>query len=324
MAASLSTAKRYGIVLAVALMLVTAGCAGVGSSPDDGATNTTTGVSQTTQQSTTQGTTDGTQTTSDTTQTTSNATQTTSDGENSRTAAASGEMAVVIDDQRLDLGEVAATNESSQFWVDASGGTATWQRTDAEVTLADGLARLGIDVTQNGLSYEGDTYENSENTSVAVRVNGNSVDPDEYVLEDGDEIWVVAITHPLEQKPAGDHIAHDDLHVHGHIDMTVNGEEVNFSQSKYKTPGHNQYFHFEGDSAPLWHAHAWGVQLGYAMSTLPGINVTEDSVTFDNTTYERSDDGTSITIQVNGEPVDPSTYVLKDGDTVTIEVESSD
>lgn len=318
MAASLSRVKRYGIVLAVAAMLATAGCAGVGSSPDGTEANATTAAeptSQQTEQATTQATTGDTQTTS--------ADNESSTGNESRTVAASGEMAVVIDDQRLDLGEVADANESSPFWVDASGATATWQRTDADVTLAEALAKLGVNVTENGVAYEGTTYEDSGNTSVAVRVNGNSVDADEYVLQQGDEIWVVAITQPLEETPAGDHIDHDDLHVHGYINMTVNGEEVNFSQSKYKTPGHNQYFHFEGHTAPLWHAHAWGVQLGYAMGTLPGINVTEDSVTYENTTYERSDAGTSITIQVNGEPVDPSTYVLKDGDKVTIEVESS-
>lgn len=313
MAASLPTAKRYGIVLAVALMLVTAGCAGFGSSSDDPATNTTTGAAPTTE-ATNQST---------TSQDTTDETQTTATDNESRTAAASGDMAVVIDNERLDLGEAAETDDSSQFWVDASGATATWQRTDEDVTLADGLANLGVNVTENGVAYEGETYANGDDTNVAFRVNGESVDPEEYVLEDGDQIWVVAITQPLEEAPAGEHIDHDEFHVHGTVDMTVNGESVNFSQDKYKTPGHNQFFHFEGNSAPKWHAHTWGVTIQYGMGTLPGINVTDDSVTFDNTTYESSEDGTSITVEVNGESVDPSTYVLKDGDELTIEVESS-
>lgn len=315
MAASLTNAKRYGIVIAVSLLLVTAGCSGAGSSPDATPTNATTSASTTpasnatTAQSTTQ-------------QTEQSTTQTTTE-DDSRTAAAGGEMAVVIDDERLDVSEIASTNESSPFWVEDSGATATWQRTDADVTLAEGLETLGVTVTENGVAYDGTTYrDGADNTSVAVRVNGVSVDSD-YVLQEGDEVWVVAVTHPLDQPVPGDHIEHDELHVHGYINMTVDGEAVNFSQPKYKTPGHNQHFHFEGDTAPLWHAHSWSVTLGYAMDTLPGINVTEDSVTYDNTTYERGDAGTSLTVEVNGDVVDPSRYVLKDGDKVTIEVESS-
>lgn len=315
MADSQPSVKRYGIVIGVALLLVTAGCAGLGSSGDASGEETTT-AAPTTEQTTEQ----STQTTAEAT--TQSGNETTTDDE-SRSAAASGEMAVVIDNERLDVPSVADTNESSAFWVEDDGGTAEWQRSDEDVTLAEGLSKLGVNVTEDGVAYEGTTYEDSENTSVAVRVNGESVDPDEYVLEEGDEVWVVAITHPIEEHVPGDHIGHDELHVHGYINMTVNGEEVNFDQDKYKQPGHSQHFHFEGDTAPLWHAHSWSVTLQYGMDTLTGISVTEDSVTYENTTYERSDSGTSLTIQVNGESVDPSTYVLKDGDKVTIEVESS-
>lgn len=322
MANSQSKVRRYGIVIGVAVLLVTAGCAGFGTSEEQPTqTETTTAPAtqtteqQTTEQQTTESGTGQTTTQSDTDNGTS--------GGESRSAAASGAMAVVVDDERLDVAAAAETNESSAFWVEDADGTAEWQRTDEEVTLAEGLSKLGVNVTENGIEYEGTTYQDSEdNTSVAVRVNGESVDPEEYVLQQGDEVWVVAITHPLDQSVPGDHIDHDELHVHGQVDMTVDGEDVNFSEPKYETPGHNQHFHFEGDSAPLWHAHSWSVTLEYGMSTLAGINVTEDSVTYDNTTYERNDPGTSLTIEVNGESVDPSRYVLKDGDEVTIEVET--
>lgn len=321
MAASLPNAKRCGIVIAVSLLLVTAGCSG-GSSPGEPSTNATT-VAPTTAPASNATTV---QPTTDTTGEQANGTTdepTTTDGE-SRTAAASGEIAVVVDDRRLDVSEASTANASSPFWIEDDSATAVWQRADANVTLAEGLATLGVTVTDDGLSYDGTTYRDAaENTSVAVRVNGDSVDADEYVLQQSDEVWVVAVTHPLDQSVPGTHIDHDELHVHGTIEMTVNGEAVNFSRPKYETPGHNQHFHFEGDTAPLWHAHSWSVTLGYAVDTLPGMDVTEDSVTYDNTTYERSDSGTSLTIAVNGDPVDPSTYVLKDGDEVTIEVEST-
>jgi len=325
MADSQPTVRRYGIVIGVAVLMVTAGCAGFGTSGEQPTqTETNASTTQTTEQQTNGSDTGQTTTQSDTGQTTtqSDTDNGTSDGE-TRSAAASGRMAVVVDDERLDVSAASEANESSSFWVEDAGGTAEWQRTDEDVTLAEGLSKLGVNATENGIEYEGTTYRDTENdTNVAVRVNGESVDPEDYVLQQGDEVWVVAITHPLDQSVPGEHIDHDDLHVHGQVNMTVDGEDVNFSKPKYETPGHNQHFHFEGDSAPLWHAHSWSVTIEYGMSTLAGINVTEDSVTYDNTTYERSDPGTSFTIEVNGESVDPSTYVLKDGDQVTIEVET--
>jgi hypothetical protein len=48
------------------------------------------------------------------------------------------------------------------------------------------------------------------------------------------------------------------------------------------------------------------------MATL-GIGVSEDTVVFDGTVYRESDPGTNVTVEVDGEPVDPQTYVLQGG-----------
>lgn len=309
MAQSLSRLKRVGVVLAVAALLVTAGCQG---SPGGTTTQTTEATQTTAAATTTQA--GGGGTTSGTTE------QTTTQGDQEQSVAASGEMAVVIDDERLDLAAAAESNDSASFWVGSSG--TTWERTDANVTLADALERVGVNASNGSVTYEGTTYtESTSNTTVVMRVDGEPVDPSEYVLQEGDQVWVEVLTHPVDQDVPGDHIPHDELHIHGDISFTVNGDSVDFTRDKYQNAGHSAHFHFEGGDA-YWHAHSWSVTLKYAMSTLQGINVTEDSVTYNGTTYERSN--AQITIQANGEPVDPSTYFLKDGDQITITVESED
>lgn len=96
-------------------------------------------------------------------------------------------------------------------------------------------------------------------------------------------------------------------HEHGVMEMTVLGEDVDFSQSQYQQAANR--FHFENNDGRIWHTHATGVTLAWGMETL-GINVTEDSVTYDGTTYRDSDPQYDVSVTVDGEPVDPTTYVF--------------
>ncbi|MFB6192410.1 MAG: hypothetical protein ABEI11_03720 [Haloarculaceae archaeon] len=105
-------------------------------------------------------------------------------------------------------------------------------------------------------------------------------------------------------------------HIHGTIEMTVTGERVDFSRQQYQLQA--DAFHFEGGDGDRWHVHAPGVTLEYAMATL-GIELDPDAVTYGETTYEDGE-GYEVTIAVNGNPVDPATYVLRDGDSVRIVV----
>jgi sulfur carrier protein ThiS len=110
------------------------------------------------------------------------------------------------------------------------------------------------------------------------------------------------------------------VHYHGPMTMTVDGDRVDFSRSQYQLQ--NDAFHFEGGNGERWHGHAQGVTLEYATSTL-GIDVTESTVAFQGTTYRNSDSGTSVAVEVNGESVTPSEYVLQEGDRIRIAVEQS-
>lgn len=108
------------------------------------------------------------------------------------------------------------------------------------------------------------------------------------------------------------------VHYHGSMEMVIDGERVDFSQSKYQLQA--DPFHFEANEGTRWHVHAEGVTLAWAMESL-GISVTADSVTFEGTTYDEADPDTTVRITVNGEPVTPSSYVLQRGDAVRIVVE---
>lgn len=122
----------------------------------------------------------------------------------------------------------------------------------------------------------------------------------------------------VAQTPAGQ--PYQGTHLHGTLQMSVLGDTVDFSRAQYQISSTgNDYFHFEGDGR--WHVHAPGVTLEYAMATLD-IGISEDSVTFEGTTYTDGEDA-SITVSVNGNEVDPESYVLQDGDEVVVVVESA-
>lgn len=100
-----------------------------------------------------------------------------------------------------------------------------------------------------------------------------------------------------------------EAHEHGRINVTIDGQTLDFSQSRFQKPQQFRAFHFEGGDGTAWHVHAEGVTLEYAMATL-GIDVSDNTVTYGGTTYRDSDPNTNVTVQVNNESVDPETYEL--------------
>jgi hypothetical protein len=120
-------------------------------------------------------------------------------------------------------------------------------------------------------------------------------------------------------------------HEHGTMEMVVLGETVDFSQDRYQIAADR--FHFENRNGEVWHTHATGVTLQWAMGTLPDVGVTADSVTYEGTTYADGDRGYEVIVAVNGEPVDPAGHVLEgvsdpgraaEGDSVRIVVRETD
>lgn len=108
------------------------------------------------------------------------------------------------------------------------------------------------------------------------------------------------------------------VHYHGTMTVAIDGDRVDFSRTEYQLQA--DPFHFEAGDGERWHVHARNVTLSWAMDSL-GIGVTAETVTVDGTTYDDADPGTDVTVAVDGEPVQPASYVLQEGDTVRIVVE---
>lgn len=106
-------------------------------------------------------------------------------------------------------------------------------------------------------------------------------------------------------------------HVHGQIEVVIDGNRIDFGERRYQLV--DEYFHMEGGDDDRWHVHGRDVSLEYAINTFPNLTIGPDSVTYDGRTYA---DGADVTVEitVNGDPVDPRSHVLEDGDDIRIVV----
>ncbi|WP_256391464.1 hypothetical protein [Natronoarchaeum rubrum] len=123
--------------------------------------------------------------------------------------------------------------------------------------------------------------------------------------------------------PAGDDQVYEPydqatVHYHGEISVTVDGQAIDFTRAAFQHPRASPAFHFERGEA-RWHGHASGVTLEYGLETT-AFGVTEDTFYYDGTLYDGSEDGTTVRYEVNGESVDPETYVLEENDYIEVVV----
>lgn len=80
---------------------------------------------------------------------------------------------------------------NDRFHFEAGDGS-TWHAHATGVTLDYAMEALGFDVTRTSVTYRGTTYEDAdEQHDVSVTVNGNRVNPEGYVLQEGDRIRIV-------------------------------------------------------------------------------------------------------------------------------------
>ena len=311
--------KRRLAALAAAALVLFAGCSGF--TPGE----TTTTTAETTDEMTTSTTTvePATSTTAEPTTTTtqdgSNGTDT-DDSDSADTGSAaeadvSGTMTVLLGGSQVAL-------DGNDGAVTFRDGDRRWFTSENDVTIAAALVEQGVEVTNSTLTYDGTTYdEASDGTTVEVRVDGRPVDPTEYTLQDGDSVWVYVDSPNLAIEPPGEYIKQAQDHQHGTIEVVVDGESLNLSKEQYQHM--DRHFHLEGGDGDTWHAHTWQATFAWAMGTLD-IDVTNESVTIEGTTYDDTEDGTTVRFLVNGDAIeDPADYRLKDGDQIRIVVEQS-
>lgn len=102
-----------------------------------------------------------------------------------------GTIAVTIGGQELDFSRQRFQMQADPFHFENRDGE-QWHVHARGVTLAYAMETLGIEVTEDTVTYEGTTYGDDPNETVVVEVDGESVSPDEYVLEEGDHVRIVA------------------------------------------------------------------------------------------------------------------------------------
>lgn len=112
----------------------------------------------------------------------------------------------------------------------------------------------------------------------------------------------------VETEPSG------SGHYHGELYVTIDGQELDFSQQKYQLQ--DDAFHFESGQGVKWHGHAQSITLQYALATLD-IKATDDELTFEGTTY--TTDNYEISYTVNGQSVSVD-YVLQPEDEIRVTV----
>jgi hypothetical protein len=102
------------------------------------------------------------------------------------------------------------------------------------------------------------------------------------------------------------------------MEMTVLGEEVDFSQDQYQV--RDNRFHFEGGDGTQWHAHATGVTFGYGMEALGfEVDLGPNTLVYDGETYVDGE-GYEVVFEINGESASNLEYTLKEGDDIRIVV----
>lgn len=119
-----------------------------------------------------------------------------------------------------------------------------------------------------------------------------------------------------------------DDHWHGRLFFEVNGELVDFRQSKYFLKNIDDenpdtvYFHFHDDPGAHgpneWSNEKQIVTFQRALNLLPGISYEQQSgehvVTYEGTTFDATQPGTSVSIHRGTETIDPTTYEVKHND----------
>lgn len=106
-------------------------------------------------------------------------------------------------------------------------------------------------------------------------------------------------------------------HYHGGMTVTIDGRSLDFSQPQYQVGQTGERaFHYERGNGERWHVHARGVTLEYALESL-GIDSAPDALAFDGSVY-RTSKGDTVRYVVNGQSVDPTSYVLQPNDQVEV------
>lgn len=123
-----------------------------------------------------------------------------------------------------------------------------------------------------------------------------------------------------EEIPAPDKSTNP--HAHGTMELYVNGNQVDLTQSAFQGTGKCFHFH-PGQDTAKFHMHCGDVTPAYAMYNLgfpPLDNAT--TVTYDGETFDTTE-GDTVSVVVNGQDVNPYEFTLRDGDRLVVRLNNT-
>lgn len=94
-----------------------------------------------------------------------------------------GLITVQYDDTTVEFSEPQYLEADDCFHFHAHDGAQVWHTHCEGVTIEYALETLGMDVTAESATIDGETYAEADGDDVSVTVDGEEVDPQEYVLE---------------------------------------------------------------------------------------------------------------------------------------------
>lgn len=201
--------------------------------------------------------------------------------------------------------------------------------------------RQFLTVTGTGLALglAGCSFLNSESPATETAADNGTPTTSNTMTETAPETKTATQAEPTtasetEKESPG----YKNSHWHGRLFFEVDGDLVDFRQSKYFLKNletdrpETVYFHFHDD--PEQHGpNEWSnekkvVTFQRALDLLPGISYTQKQedhvVSYDGTTYDATTAGTSVSIHRGTEPIDPTSYEVQHDDNFWVQATSED
>lgn len=102
-----------------------------------------------------------------------------------------GQVTITVDGQQVDLSQQQYQLQANAVHHEAGNGQ-RWHVHAQRVSVEYYLESLGFGpVTETTFQYNGETYSEAEGDTVRYLVNGQEIDPQQYIFQDGDTLRVV-------------------------------------------------------------------------------------------------------------------------------------
>ena len=105
------------------------------------------------------------------------------------------------------------------------------------------------------------------------------------------------------------------MHLHADVKVYINGQQINFSQSKYQL--RNSFVHFEDGNGEVAHVHAAGLTVGYMLKSL-GIDFNSNCIIVESESY-CSEKDKKLKFYINNKiNKEFDKYIIKDVDKILV------